>query len=89
MKEYLAKLAERQTLTEEEMSRAAQALFSKDITESEMAAFIIALKSKGETAGEIASLVRVMRKEARSVRTSSLNVMDNCGTGEMGRKASI
>ena len=78
MKEYLAKLAERQTLTEEEMSRAAQSLFSKDISESEMAAFIIALKAKGETAGEIASLVRVMRKEARSVQTSSLNVMDNC-----------
>lgn len=87
MKEYLAKLAERQTLTEEEMSRAAQALFSKDITESEMAAFIIALKSKGETAGEIASLVRVMRKEARSVKTSSLNVMDNCGTGGDGSQS--
>lgn len=87
MKEYLAKLAERQTLTEEEMSRAAQALFSKDITESEMAAFIIALKSKGETAGEIASLVRVMRKEARSVRTSSINVMDNCGTGGDGSQS--
>ncbi|CAH0200593.1 Anthranilate phosphoribosyltransferase 2 [Peribacillus sp. Bi96] len=87
MKEYLAKLAERQTLTEDEMSRAAQALFSKDITESEMAAFIIALKSKGETAGEIASLVRVMRKEARSVKTSSLNVMDNCGTGGDGSQS--
>ncbi len=48
VKEYLAKLAERQTLTEEEMSRAAQSLFSKDISESEMAAFIIALKAKGK-----------------------------------------
>lgn len=87
MKEYLEKLAERQTLTEDEMSIAAQALFSTDITESEMAAFIIALKAKGETAYEIASLVRVMRKEARSVKTNCLNVMDNCGTGGDGSQS--
>ncbi|MFJ7638749.1 anthranilate phosphoribosyltransferase [Peribacillus sp. NPDC097264] len=87
MKEYLVKLAERQTLTEDEMSRAAQALFSTDITESEMAAFLIALKAKGETAGEIASLVRVMRKKARSVHSTSLNVMDNCGTGGDGSQS--
>ena len=87
MKSYLAKLAERQTLTEDEMSRAAQALFSTDITESEMAAFLIALKAKGETAGEIASLVRVMRKEARSVQPNCVNVMDNCGTGGDGSQS--
>ncbi|MFJ7747245.1 anthranilate phosphoribosyltransferase [Peribacillus sp. NPDC097295] len=87
MKEYLVKLAERQTLTEDEMSRAAQALFSSDITESEMAAFLIALKAKGETAGEIASLVKAMRKEARSVQTNCLNVMDNCGTGGDGSQS--
>lgn len=81
------KLAERQTLTEDEMSRAAQALFSSDITESEMAAFLIALKAKGETAGEIASLVKAMRKEARSVQTNCLNVMDNCGTGGDGSQS--
>lgn len=87
MKSYLAKLAERQTLTEDEMSRAAQALFSTDITESEMAAFLMALKAKGETAGEIASLVRVMRKEARSVQPHCVNVMDNCGTGGDGSQS--
>ncbi|MGE7602256.1 anthranilate phosphoribosyltransferase [Peribacillus sp. NPDC097675] len=87
MKEYLVKLAERQTLTEDEMSRAAQALFSKDTTESEIAAFLIALKAKGETAGEIASLVKAMRKEARSVQPDCLNVMDNCGTGGDGSQS--
>lgn len=87
MKEYLVKLAERQTLTEDEMSRAAQALFSTNITESEMAAFLVALKSKGETAGEIASLVKIMRKEARSVQSNCMNVMDNCGTGGDGSQS--
>ena len=87
MKEHLAKLVEGQTLTEEEMSRAAQAVFSEQISDSEIAAFLIALKAKGETAGEIASLVRIMRKEARRIELDSFHVLDNCGTGGDGSQS--
>ena len=66
------------------MREAAQTLFSDEVTDSEIAAFMLGLKSKGETAEEIASLAKVMREQARIVKTKSLNVMDNCGTGGDG-----
>lgn len=87
MKQYLEKLAERQNLTTEEMSRATQTLFSEEVTDSEIAAFMIGLKSKGETAEEIASLAKVMREQAKTVETNSINVMDNCGTGGDGSQS--
>ena len=87
MKQYLEKLAERQHLTAEEMREAAQTLFSDEVTDSEIAAFMLGLKSKGETAEEIASLAKVMREQARIVKTKSLNVMDNCGTGGDGSQS--
>ena len=46
VKQYLEKLAEGQNLTVEEMSRAAQTLFSEEVTDSEIAAFMVGLKSK-------------------------------------------
>ena len=87
MKQYLEKLAERQNLTAEEMREAAQTLFSEEVTDSEIAAFLMGLKAKGETAEEIASLAKVMREEAMTVQTKSLNVMDNCGTGGDGSQS--
>ena len=87
MKQYLEKIAERQNLTAEEMRAAAQTLFSEEVADSEIAAFLMGLKSKGETAEEIASLAKVMREEAMTVQTKSLNVMDNCGTGGDGSQS--
>ena len=87
MKQYLEKLAERQNLTAVEMREAAQTLFSEEVTDSEIAAFLMGLKSKGETAEEIASLAKVMREQAITVETRSLNVMDNCGTGGDGSQS--
>ncbi len=87
MKQYLEKLAERQNLTAVEMREAAQTLFSEEVEDSEIAAFLMGLKAKGETAEEIASLAKVMREEALTVQTKSLNVMDNCGTGGDGSQS--
>lgn len=87
MKQYLEKIAERQDLTAEEMRAAAQTLFSEEVTDIEIAAFLMGLKSKGETAEEIASLAKVMREQAITVQTTSLNVMDNCGTGGDGSQS--
>ena len=87
MKQYLEKLAERQNLTAVEMRAAAQTLFSEEVEDSEIAAFLMGLKAKGETAEEIASLAKVMREEALTVQTKSLNVMDNCGTGGDGSQS--
>ena len=87
MKQYLEKLAERQNLTAVEMREAAQTLFSEEVIDSEIAAFLMGLKSKGETAEEIASLAKVMRDQAMTVGTKSLNVMDNCGTGGDGSQS--
>lgn len=86
MKEYLEKLAKGQNLVAEEMSRAAQSLFSEDISDSEIAAFMLGLKAKGETAEEIAVLAEAMRSHSRKVQTT-VQAMDNCGTGGDGSQS--
>ncbi|RFU63422.1 anthranilate phosphoribosyltransferase [Peribacillus glennii] len=87
MKLFLEKLTDRTTLSEEEMTLAAESLFSEEISDSEIAAFLIALKSKGESSDEIANLVQVLRKKALRITRRFDDVMDNCGTGGDGSQS--
>jgi anthranilate phosphoribosyltransferase len=84
MKQYLQRLANRESLSEEEMEKAVHYLLSEEcISDSEIAAFLIALKTKGETVDEIAGLVKAIRSNSIAFRPIQ-NVMDNCGTGGDG-----
>lgn len=87
MKAYLEKMMDQQNLTYEEMTNAADYLFTEDVSESEMGAFLAALKVKGETAEEIAGLVQVIREKSILIGSSVGPVMDNCGTGGDGSQS--
>ncbi|MFO1444824.1 anthranilate phosphoribosyltransferase [Bacillus sp. Bva_UNVM-123] len=81
MREFLEQICEGKSLTNLEMSAAAERLFMDHITDSEIAAFLIGLKTKGETASEIASLATALKTKSLSFRRRFPNVIDNCGTG--------
>jgi anthranilate phosphoribosyltransferase len=85
MKDYLQRLANRDSFSEAEMEKAVGQLLSDEhITDSEIAAFLIALKTKGETVDEIAGLVKAIRRHTLPFRCKLENVIDNCGTGGDG-----
>jgi anthranilate phosphoribosyltransferase len=85
MKEYLQRLANRESLTEAEMQKAVgEILQDERLSDSEIAAFIVALKTKGETVDEISGLVKAIRQNTIGFRQRFSNVMDNCGTGGDG-----
>lgn len=85
MKEYLQRLANRESFSEEEMQSAVLHMLQDDmVSDSEVAAFLVALKTKGETVDEIAGLVNAIRKNTISFSRTFPNVIDNCGTGGDG-----
>jgi anthranilate phosphoribosyltransferase len=85
MKEYLQRLANKESFTESEMEKAVNQMLQDDhISDSEIAAFLVALKTKGETIDEIAGFVKAIRKNTIGFRRSYPKVIDNCGTGGDG-----
>ncbi|MGM9926169.1 MAG: anthranilate phosphoribosyltransferase [Bacillus sp. (in: firmicutes)] len=87
MKNFLQKLINKQSLSQEEMKEAATALFQQELSDSELAGFLVALKAKGETPDEITGLVEVFRQHALPFTRSFQGVMDNCGTGGDGSQS--
>lgn len=82
MKEYLQRLANKESFSAEEMQLAVgEMLLDEGISDSEIAAFLIALKTKGETVDEIAGLVNAIRNNTIGFSRKFQNVIDNCGTG--------
>lgn len=86
MRLFLERLAEKESLSRQEMEEAMEKVFSEEISDSEIAAFLMGLKAKGETIDEIVGLVNAMRKNALPFTLNMANVMDNCGTGGDGLK---
>ncbi|HWJ79403.1 MAG TPA: anthranilate phosphoribosyltransferase [Niallia sp.] len=81
MKNYLEKIIQQQSLTEEEMKNAASYLFSEEVTDTEISSFITGLKMKGETVDEIVGIVRAVREQTLPFSNTILGCIDNCGTG--------
>ncbi len=68
IKEAIAKVVERQNLSEEEMIGVMDQIMSGEATPAQIAAFITALRMKGETVEEIAGAARVMRDKVTPIR---------------------
>lgn len=83
IKEAIAALVSRQSLSEEQAAQVMEEIMSGTSTPAQIAAFVTALRFKGETVGEIIGLARTMRANAIPVRTEEL-VVDTCGTGGDG-----
>ncbi len=81
MKQYLARVIEKQDLTQGEMKEAFDLIMSGGATPSQIAGFIVALRMKGETVDEIAGGAASMRQHAVFVDPGGLPVVDTCGTG--------
>lgn len=87
MRTYLQRLADRDSLSKEEIQEAMNTLFSDETTDSEIAAFLVGLKTKGETVDEIVGIVEALRNKALPFQTDIPHIIDNCGTGGDGSKS--
>lgn len=98
IKKAIAKVVERENLTEAEMIDVMDQIMSGEATPAQTAAFITALRMKGETVEEITGAARVMRDRATRIRVGrnvldldreDINldletILDTCGTGGSG-----
>ncbi|MDD2540326.1 MAG: anthranilate phosphoribosyltransferase [Desulfuromonadaceae bacterium] len=68
IKKAIAKVVERENLTEQEMIEVMNQIMSGECTTAQIGAFITALRMKGETIEEITGAARVMREHATPIR---------------------
>ena len=68
IKKAIAKVVEREDLTEGEMIEVMEQIMSGGATQAQIGAFITALRMKGETVDEITGAARVMRERATPIR---------------------
>jgi anthranilate phosphoribosyltransferase len=83
----IAKVIQRQDLTENEMIDAMNEIMSGVATPVQIGSFITALRMKGETVEEITGAVRVMREKATAIDSGVAAgdvLVDTCGTGGDG-----
>jgi anthranilate phosphoribosyltransferase len=85
LKPYIARLLERQDLSQQECEQAMSLIMSGKATDAQIAGFLVALRMKGETVDEITGCARAMRAAATRVDVSGLDAMDVCGTGGDGK----
>ena len=98
IKKAIARIVERQDLSEAEMIEVMDQVMSGEATPAQTASFITALRMKGETVDEITGAARVMRDRATRINVGrnvldinreDINldletVLDTCGTGGSG-----
>ena len=84
IKDAVAKLISKQSLTREEAAAAMMDIMSGNATESQIGAFITALRLTGETPEVIAGCAEVMRANATPIQCDDPNAVDIVGTGGDG-----
>lgn len=80
LKKYIAIVAEKKDLTQQEAEEAMNIIMSDTATDAQIAGFLALLRAKGETVDEITGFARIMRKKA-SVVPASKSAVDIVGTG--------
>ena len=85
IKDAIAKLADRLSLTEKEAEEVMNEIMDGAATPAQIAAYLMGLRLKGETVEEIAGSVRAMRERALRIVIGDPLVVDTCGTGGDGR----
>ncbi len=84
IKEAVAKLISRETLTRAEAAAAMTDIMSGNATEAQIGAFITGLRLNGETPEIIAGCAEIMRANATKIRCDDPNAVDIVGTGGDG-----
>lgn len=85
LREAIAAVAGRRSLTELEMADVVNALMAGDATAAQIGGLLMALRMKGESVDEICGAARTLRRHATPVRTPPGIVIDTCGTGGDGQ----
>ncbi len=100
IKDAIAKLVERQDLSEPEMIEVMNQIMGGEATPAQVGSFITALRMKGETLPEIVGAAKVMRAHATPIKVGGVvdldrdeinvdreTILDTCGTGGSGTKS--
>lgn len=80
----IAKVTEKEHLTEAEAMNAMNSIMAGEATPSQIAAFITGLRMKGETVDEITGCAKAMRARAQRIQPKAETLIDTCGTGGDG-----
>jgi anthranilate phosphoribosyltransferase len=81
IKDAIAILADRASLTEQEAESVMLEIMDGAATQAQIAAYLMGLCLKGETVEEISGSVRAMRAKAIRIAVGDPLVVDTCGTG--------
>jgi anthranilate phosphoribosyltransferase len=84
IKDAIATLADRGSLTELEAESVMLEIMAGAATPAQIAAYLMGLRLKGETVEEISGSVRAMRAKAVRIVVGDPLVVDTCGTGGDG-----
>ena len=84
IKDAIAKLVDRQALTEAEAEAVMHEIMEGRATPAQIGAYLTALRMKGETVEEITGSAQAMREKATRIRINDPTVVDTCGTGGDG-----
>jgi len=84
IKTALARIAENQNLSMEEMVGVMRQIMSAGSTDVQIGAFLLGMRVKGETIDEITGGVQVLREFASGVQVSGPHLVDIVGTGGDG-----
>lgn len=84
IREALAKLVERQDLTQQEMVDVMTQVMTGEASPAQIGGLLVALRMKSETIEEITGAAQVMRNLATPVSVNVENLVDTCGTGGDG-----
>lgn len=82
----LARLAERQSLTQQEARATFAQVMRGEATPAQIGGLLMALRLKGETPEEIAGAAETMRALSTRVEVDVPHLVDTCGTGGSGVK---
>nr|MBC7245106.1 anthranilate phosphoribosyltransferase [Chloroflexota bacterium] len=82
VREAIAKLVEKQSLSAEQAEAAMNEIIMGQATPAQVAAFLTALRMKGETVEELVGCARAMRKGITPVYPRRQDLVDICGTGD-------
>ncbi|HIJ63939.1 MAG TPA: anthranilate phosphoribosyltransferase [Rhodospirillaceae bacterium] len=80
MKQILARVAQAETLSENEAERAFDIMMSGEASPAQIGGFLMALRVRGETVAEITGAARIMRAKAHGLDAPP-DAIDTCGTG--------
>jgi anthranilate phosphoribosyltransferase len=84
IKDAIASLADRASLTELEAEAVMLEIMEGAATSAQIAAYLMGLRLKGETVEEISGSVRAMRAKAIRIAVADPLAVDTCGTGGDG-----